>query len=211
VQPPFPIDEAFSARIQNADHAEVTTEWGQTEFAEPLLAQLQPILGHEAEPDPAFFIDSWTIGVTAASENYLHRHHESKPREVSHASELPSYIPSFTFVSFLNIEPTAPAVSSSPEKAIDRTKDLSGFVYQEEEVELDLTGPLTLQTASRLLGVAANSSREQIRTAYRRMAGRYHPDRQESAGQQHRKQASDRMAAINAAYHMLSTAALDPA
>jgi len=74
--------------------------------------------------------------------------------------------------------------------------------------QLDLAGPLTPESACRVLGVAAASSREQIRAAYRKMASRYHPDRQDRlvrSGAREQKLATDRMAAVNEAYRVLCT------
>ena len=40
--------------------------WGGAETSGPLLTQIEPVLGQDAEPDPTFFVESWTVGVTAA-------------------------------------------------------------------------------------------------------------------------------------------------
>ncbi len=72
-----------------------------------------------------------------------------------------------------------------------------------DEEEAFVPGPLTFPAACRLLGVAATSTREQIKAAYRKMAGRYHPDRLETAGSVDPQLATDRMASINEAYRLL--------
>ncbi len=74
--------------------------WTEAQSTGPLLT---PLLGEDAEPDPAFFVESWTAGVTTASENYLRRHQHEK----SHETPTPAGFPSFTFVTFLNFEPPA--------------------------------------------------------------------------------------------------------
>jgi DnaJ-class molecular chaperone len=56
------------------------------------------------------------------------------------------------------------------------------------------------QRARLLLGVAATSTREQIKAAYRRMASQCHPDR---LREELRRQATDQMAEINEAYSLL--------
>ncbi len=63
--------------------------------------------------------------------------------------------------------------------------------------------PLTPSLARQLLGVAADSAPEQIRSAYRRMVGQWHPDRLQFMTEEVRQIATDRMAEINAAYRLL--------
>jgi DnaJ-class molecular chaperone len=75
-------------------------------------------------------------------------------------------------------------------------------LHPEDEL---IAGPLTLESARRLLGVGATSTQEQIRVAYRQMASRYHPDRLAQGAPSEQKLASDRMASINEAYHLLRT------
>ena len=62
---------------------------------------------------------------------------------------------------------------------------------------------MTRAHAHQLLGVAAASSREQIRSAYRRIVGECHPDRLERASEAVRQRATRQMAAINEAYRLL--------
>ena len=44
------------------------------------FAQIEDALGKDAEPDPAFFIESWTAGLAAAAESFLKRQ-QRKNRE----------------------------------------------------------------------------------------------------------------------------------
>ena len=164
------------------------------------MAQIEPLLGENAEPDPAFFIESWTVGVTAASENYLRRHEPAKKQE----PPVTAPFPTLSFVTFLNVDPVAPVASAaSPAAPGPARKAFVAGVRDEEEAEEFVAEPLTFQSACRLLGVAATSTREQIRAAYRKMASRYHPDMLEAAGSADPKSVSDRMAAINEAYRLL--------
>ncbi|MFP5229242.1 MAG: J domain-containing protein [Acidobacteriota bacterium] len=203
VHPPFPIDEATRARIQDAYRPGSAGWWDEGPGSEPLLTQVEPLLGANAEPDPTFFVESWTIGVSAASENYLHRHQESK----NLSTPMPAGFSRFTFLPFLNIEPAVPVSSAAPVTSSGSVREASvSSGWQEAEMEPAMFAPLTFETACRLLGVAASSTREQIRAAYRKMAGRYHPDRMGREGNREQKQASDRMAAINEAYRLLTTA-----
>ena len=199
MQPPVPIDPLWQTRIEQAYQSGSAP-------ARAVEDSTEPVLGKDAEADPTFFVESWTVGVTAASRNYLHRHHHQK----SHESPAPAGFPSFSFVAFLNLDPLAPvAPASSPSATAPARKSFVTGARDGEEMDEFMPGPLTFQAACRLLGVAATSTREQIRAAYRRMASRYHPDRLEGAGSVHPQLASDRMAAINAAYRLLCDVAFE--
>ena len=201
MQPPVPIDAVWQARLEQAYRSGYAQPWTEPGNTGPLLTQVQPLLGEDAEPDPTFFVESWTLGVTAASQNYLHRHQQTK----SHESPAPTGLPSFAFVTFLNIAPPAPAGSPSPAQPA-RDFSAAGICGDEEAFT---PGPLTLQAACRLLGVTATSTREQIRAAYRKMASRYHPDRLQGARSIDPQLASHRMASINEAYQLLCDVAVE--
>lgn len=55
-----------------------------------------------------------------------------------------------------------------------------------------------------VLGVASDSSSDEITIAYRRLVERHHPDRLSGASREQRAAAHDRMAEINAVYRMLT-------
>jgi hypothetical protein len=62
---------------------------------------------------------------------------------------------------------------------------------------------MSMPLACRLLGVQADSSWAQIKTAYRRKAGQWHPDRMQHRSEEARRRANDQMIAINQAYGLL--------
>jgi hypothetical protein len=62
---------------------------------------------------------------------------------------------------------------------------------------------MTLARARQLLGTSAASTREQIRSAYRRMVSQWHPDRLQHASEAVHERATQQMAAINEAYRLL--------
>ena len=93
-----------------------------------------------------------------------------------------------------------PSTSSQPASATAHTAFPShGEVFN----TLEPGQPLTLQSACQVLGVAATSSRDQIKTAYRQLVRRYHPDQLEHSSEHERRIATDRMSSINQAYHLL--------
>ena len=55
-----------------------------------------------------------------------------------------------------------------------------------------------------LLGVNKNASEDEIKSAYRKMALKYHPDRYASASEQEKKSAEEKFKEINHAYEVLS-------
>ena len=57
--------------------------------------------------------------------------------------------------------------------------------------------------ACQLLGVTSTSTQRQIKSAYRRKVGQWHPDRLESRTTEVRLLATEQMAAINEAYRLL--------
>jgi DnaJ family protein C protein 3 len=65
---------------------------------------------------------------------------------------------------------------------------------------------MSLGRAMRLLGLTAASTREQVRAAYRRMAGEWHPDRVAGRAEGVRRAATEQMAEINEAYRVLRAA-----
>ena len=72
-------------------------------------------------------------------------------------------------------------------------------------------GSMTHRRDCELLSVSEESTATQIRAAYRRMVGEWHPDRLEQSGERVRAFATKQMAAINEAYHLLRDLSAAPA
>lgn len=94
---------------------------------------------------------------------------------------------------FAEFAPRTEAKTGSPDSADDE-KDL---------YDAGALASMTYQRACKLLDVSEDSSVAQIRAAYRRMVGEWHPDRLEQSTERVRAFATRQMAAINAAYHLL--------
>jgi DnaJ-domain-containing protein 1 len=155
-----------------------------------LWAQLEPLVGQDCLPDPAFFVESWTLGATVAADNLRRRHHEA--RREREPLPLDSFRPFVASADWLRS-----AAIPLPQ----------GFSWRVDGAPdnraCDFTGPVTLEGARALLGVTAGSTRDQIKAAYRQLAGRHHPDRHAAQGDGERRVATERMAAINEAYRLL--------
>ena len=198
------INEASLGGVREAQPRTAAPQPSGSETGAPFLAQIEQVLGVETEPDAEFFIDSWTVGVAAASESFLRRQElKSREHQIPKWDSFSSFTPWFV----PNAEAPADAAWQLGERRL--MADLL-WVGDEDEVDRQagdevMVGPLTLESARRLLGVAATSTREQIRVAYRKMASRYHPDRLALGAPPVQKLASDRMASINEAYQLLCT------
>jgi DnaJ-domain-containing protein 1 len=213
VNPFWLIDEASWAGVRGAQPGAAPSQPSGAGTGAPFLTQIEQILGEETEPDAAFFMDSWTVGVAAASENFLRRQEERNSREhQGYAWDSSSFTP--FFVPRVEAPPEAAWPLRDPHAEKYGMQDLRWRGDEEGEeghaAEAESIGPLTLDSACRLLGVTPTSTREQIRAEYRKMASRYHPDRLASGGAREQKQASDRMASINEAYRLLCAELVGP-
>jgi len=196
------INQAWLGGVREAQPRAAAPQTSGAETGAPFLAQFEQVLGVETEPDSEFFVDSWTVGVAAASENFLRRQ-ERKSREF----EMPAWDAFSSFTPWLVPKVEASAEAAWPLREQRSMADLRWLGHGEEDdrqaANEVMVGPLTLESARRLLGVAATSTREQIRVAYRKMASRYHPDRLARVTAREQKLANDRMATINAAHQLL--------
>jgi DnaJ domain len=204
MNPFWVINEASLAGVREAQPRTAAPQARGAVDGAPFLTQIEQALGVEMEPDSEFFVDSWTVGVAVASQNFLRRQ-ELKSRE----HQIPAGDTFSSFTPWFVSNAKASAEAAWPLRKQRSMADLLWHDVVEEdgrhgEDEL-IAGPLTLESARRLLGVAATSTQEQIRVAYRKMASRYHPDRLAQGAPSEQKLASDRMASINEAYHLLGT------
>ncbi len=176
--------------------------------------ELHGLLGDDSEPDSLFFVESWTLGTSAAVENFQQRRQEHADRESQNRSfrEFDNR-GSLFFVQ--QSEWFAEQFGSAhhadwaqpPEEPAVRTQEQApqewGSFAEERDSRQETTYPMTQYRACRLLGVNATSTREQIKAAYRRMASQWHPDRLECRTEEVRQLATEKMVAINEAYRVL--------
>lgn len=175
---------------------------------------MQDLLGEHAEPDSLFFVETWTMGIDAAAQNFHARHHiASHPDSNASAFRVFDFIVPLVFVLDGSDFPSASANFSAAWKDAygvspsSTPGPQSAIPNDELPLSAPLGQPLTPEDAARLLGVVPTSTRKQIRAAYRQLVWRYHPDRLIHSCEQERRLATDRMSAINQAYRRLS----DPA
>lgn len=179
--------------------------------AEPsLCSRLEPLLGADCSPDPVFFVESWTLGASTAVENLRRRQPLHQPTHAPAGFSALNAIPRFWASADWLRCATVPVPQSFPQ-AVRPDDDVvfdDRFFGEKDGLP---TRPLTVDRARRLLGVAANSTRDQMKAAYRQLASRFHPDRYMGQDDKQRRLANQRMAAVNEAYRLLCAAEMDSA
>ena len=193
------------ASTKSSAHAD---SWTSPENSAALLDLMHDLLGEHAEPDPLFFVETWTVGIEAAAQNFHARHQVASHPDanasamrafdfsvplifVFDGSDFPS-VPAHFSAAWKNAYGVSPS-SSSPHSAVPHDEAPRSTPAQ----------TLTTEEACRLLGLAPNSNRKQIKNAYRQMVWRYHPDRLIHSSEPERRLATERMTAINQAYRLL--------
>jgi DnaJ-domain-containing protein 1 len=172
-------------------------------------AELQSLLGADADPDPLFLEESWTLGTAAAKENLERRRSGRGDRERQNGS--------FRELHNLGSVFFMPETDWSTESWLSaQTASIAGRYAGYMGVTLTdavpaIAHPSNEQDAYAVLGVSEASSREQIKSAYRSLVGQWHPDRFEGRSDEARNRATESMAAINAAYRMVCAGLLQAA
>jgi len=198
-------------------------------WPDQFVNKLDQILGADSEPDPLFFVESWTLDFDSAVEN-LHRRQRIARQEQLHqeckqeTANCLNYVSTESFLrdralhsefftsasaaTILRCRDAAPLPQFSAD-ASTRAQYPSSHDEEACAAELDdlqsTTHPLTQDRACRILGVTATGTREQIKSAYRRRASQFHPDRLESTTAEARQFATEKMIEINAAYRLLNS------
>jgi len=216
----------FGTTLEESFQAALATDAGDAAWgvqASQLADEIQGLFGEEFEPDALFLEESWVLGVAVAAANLRQRRAGRAEREAQSRAfrELQN---AGTVWAVEEMEPAEFLASAMAQKVARgyeaEWSQLDSFQYQPEDEDrkalpgretfgedcdgaLETAQPMTQQRAIRLLGVTSASTREQIKSAYRRMVGQWHPDRLERAGRDVREMATERMVAINEAYRML--------
>ena len=173
---------------------------------------IQRRMGEDFEPDARFLEESWTLGVEAAAENLrLRRDGQADRQRKSNAFREMDNVGTMAWVEasewYAGLRSATGAIAGRfdvrwlQQEPVDPPRGLP-----DELIDIDENG-MTLRRASRLLGVAATSTRQQIKAAYRKLAIECHPDRLAASTENACAYAGERMAEINEAYRLLRTMA----
>jgi len=180
----------------------------------------QRLMGDDAEPDPLFFVESWTLGTPAAVERFMQRRQEQpvRKRQDEMSRDFEDYEISSLIQERAELNASAHAivggdweVTSSEQYSEEKVARTYPPVAEDGEKVAGgcrgghKTDPITELDACEILGVTVVSSRRQIRAAYHRKVSQWHPDRLGRASEEMRLFATEQMAAINEAYHLLTS------
>jgi hypothetical protein len=221
-------DQFYSAdesRSAGGEHGATTPAWNPIEQASPwpLASQIRQLLGEDCELDSAFFEESWTSGLHAAVESrqdrrvrpsipnlqsctfaelsgvgtFLFSQADAGSRDGS--PFIPSAAPTASYTARWLREPLEESYTRAPDQASPADAAASG----EDGKDQATHRPMKCQSAYELLKVNRYSTESQIKAAYRRMVGQWHPDRLERKSEEVREFATNQTAAINEAYHLL--------
>jgi hypothetical protein len=217
----FHVDRGSDSTTHESQEAIQAIEPNRPENNWEFVSNIQQLLGGDAEPDPLFFVESWTQGIPVAVGNWQKRRQGQAMCERQRG----------VFPEFGNIgvqpsvqqgELSAEFATSSAEDAksghygtgrsqYSFKKSLPKFQASQEWTPFVVEGdgnqganrPMSQLRACKLLGVAATSTRNEIKAAYRRVVNQIHPDRLEDRDEGVRRLANDQMAEINEAYRLL--------
>jgi hypothetical protein len=192
--------------------------------------EIEQLLGDDLDLDPLFLEESWTQGVPAALESLRRRRqwHVERERQTREFRELQS-LGSLAYIEMMGcateslLADRAAKIAGSYDPAWVQAENTEASpratpqgwnpsrmeaIEQAERFTNAGDGTMTMVRARQMLGVAASSSREQIRSAYRKLVRECHPDQLQLAPSEIREQATRQMAELNEAYRMLCAAQL---
>lgn len=182
----------------------------QSGQASQFASEFHQLLGEGSEPDPLFFIETWTLGTPAAIENFKLRQSLQADHHTHRSGDLgPAYV---TNHQFFNAIPTNWSVFTSVHTvATESCNPASAYQYplrQDQSAAENLSIqdealPITLDDAYRILGLTPTSTLSQIKSAHRQLVIEWHPDRHQNESEEVRLHSTRKMATINGAYSIL--------
>jgi len=181
-------------------------------------------LGALGGKDTGGFTNPLALGMGAAVESFKQRRQaqadrDRESREFSQLDGLGARAlleESALYADFISSTQTSRAPYDAGRQAPEKPSSRTGYeTTQEWDTSSEASGnspekiqPMTEDRARQLLGVTPASAGKQIKAAYRRLVSQWHPDRLECRTEEARQFATERMAAINEAYHLLRSTQL---
>ena len=223
VQGQFHRDSSSDARSHEGFRTIPTPRSTASQDDWPLAREIQQLLGEDSQLDPLFFEETWTLGMPAAVENRRLRHVRRTEQEAQRVTfrELDNFgILSFILTSgrpadFVRRGHAATIarcyeagwLQASPGETTSRIQDQQPprceTSPENSTSSQAVLHPATHAAARQILGVAVNSSEQQIKAAYRQRVRQWHPDHLHHRSDEVLRFANQKMAAINQAYCML--------
>jgi DnaJ-domain-containing protein 1 len=191
--------------------------------------RMQQLMGADFEPDPLFLEETWRLGLPTAAENWHRRRREREDRNRRGAEEQEA-IPFFSSTEWIaefvmpaaapaeEVQPrTSPSWTPQSWTPLDRSAQRwiphgwmpQGWAPCDDDPPAHRASTTRLgndteaDRAYRILSVSPDSTREQIRSAYRRKVSQCHPDRLRGVNDSDRQLATEQMAELNQAYRLL--------
>lgn len=161
------------------------------------------MVGDDSEPDPQFFVETWTLGMTAAVENFQKRRQRKRVFGEMDNFEPAPFRRQSDFGFRIGALGAPERVDEGSVAEAARRQEWESFAGDQETAQ-----PMTRERACAVLGVTEASTRSTIKAAFRRRVSQWHPDRLGNTTDEQRKEATERMATINEAYRLLRNAGL---
>jgi DnaJ-domain-containing protein 1 len=201
------LDRGYGTTMQQNRKTMEAAAPNRPELASPFVGDFQQLLGDGSEPDPLFFIETWTLGTPAALENFKQRQLMQVGRAEVRSDQGPGNLSDRSFVHtrpfnwsvFVSIHAFVQDNCDPTQSSIDLQTGADGLSNRDEAL------PMTLDRACTLLGVTATSTLCQIKAAHRHLVIQWHPDRLHNRTEEVRRYATGKMAAINEAYRLVRT------
>lgn len=216
------VDRGSQTSSTASSHGKVSEDPNRPMQPWEFVDGFQRLLGDDAEPDPIFFVESWTLGMPVAVERFMQRRKDqpgprtedvvsrdienrgpgTPMREFVGRTELDSCPPT-TILGDWGADCSQPYPEDIARARGPVSED--GDTVAAEGRGRYTTGPMTELDACQILGVTVVSSRRQIKAAYHRKVSQWHPDRLERGSEEMRLFATEQTAAINQAYNLLTS------
>jgi hypothetical protein len=186
-----------------------------------LTSQIRELLGEGCELEASFLEESWASGRPVTPAKCRPKRDRATENIVgvtfADLSTVGSFFspaadglmgdrPAYAYPASSRNSYAAAWLHDPLEEFVSRTEDRAAVrdsARDKRRAATDTFDSMTYQRACELLSVGDGSTVTQIRAAYRRMVGEWHPDRLEQSSERVRAFATQQMASINEAYHLL--------
>jgi DnaJ-domain-containing protein 1 len=207
------LDRGYGTTMQQNRETMEAPAANRPEPASPFVGDFQQLLGEGSDPDPLFFMETWTLGTPAALENFKQRQLMQADRTESRSDREPGNLSNHSFVHphpfnwsvFVSVHAVVQDnCNPTPSQRSSIDLELGPLEISPDGLRnQDKSLPMTLERACNLLGVTGTSTLCQIKAAHRQLVIQWHPDRLQNQTEEVRRYATEKMASINEAYRLV--------